>query len=85
MASVKRTFSIPKEVSQDLDGLVPPRERSKFIVLSLQEALAKKKQQSFAAMLNALQPTPNSLGISSEQALREDRENRADDMLTHSR
>ena len=84
MASVKRTFSIPDELSQDLDVVVPAKERSKFIALSLRDALAKKKQQAFAAMLDDLQPIPNQPGVNTEDVLRDVREGRADDVLSNS-
>ena len=42
MGTVKRTFSIPEEVSTELDETIPNQERSKFITQTLAEALKKK-------------------------------------------
>ncbi len=37
MGTVKRTFSIPEEVSTKLDETIPNQERSKFITQTLDE------------------------------------------------
>ena len=43
MSVVKRTFSLPDDVSELLDKTIPNQERSKFIALLISDALKKKK------------------------------------------
>jgi len=43
MSVVKRTFSLPDDVSEMLDKSIPNQERSKFIALLISDALKKKK------------------------------------------
>lgn len=57
MANVKRTFSLPAELSTALDATIPNKERSKFIAITLKEALQEKKRNALLALLNATTPT----------------------------
>ena len=85
MGNVKRTFTIPDEVSQELDEVIPNRERSKFIAMTLQEALRQKKRDELMKLLDDL-PRDKSLdGVQAEDVLREIRDTRADEILSNSR
>lgn len=44
MPIVKRTFSLPENVSTELDQTIPNQERSKFIAQTLTEALKRKNR-----------------------------------------
>lgn len=85
MGNVKRTFTLPDEVSQELDEVIPSRERSKFIALTLQEALRQKKRDELIALLDDLPNNKTPDGVQSEDVLREIRDTRADAILSHSR
>ena len=85
MGNVKRTFTLPDEVSQELDEVIPNRERSKFIAATLQEALRQKKRDELMRLLDNL-PRDTSLdGVQAEDVLREIRDTRADEILSNSR
>lgn len=56
MPNVKRTFSLPEDVSEQLDKNVPNKERSKFIALTLREALQERKRQAALDVLRGIQP-----------------------------
>lgn len=85
MGNVKRTFTLPDEVSQQLDEVIPNRERSKFIAMTLQEALRQKKRDELMKLLDDL-PRDKSLdGVQAEDVLREIRDTRADEILSNSR
>jgi len=47
MPNVKRTFTLPGEVSAHLDEAIPNKERSRFISTSLREALHERKKMSY--------------------------------------
>lgn len=76
MGNVKRTFSLPDEVSQELDATIPIKERSKFIAASLQEALRKKKRDELMALLDDMPRNKTPDGVQSEDVLRDLRRNR---------
>ena len=85
MGNVKRTFTLPDEVSQELDEMIPNRWRSKFIAMTLQEALRQKKRDELMKLLDDL-PRDKSLdGVQAEDVLREIRDTRADEILSNSR
>jgi len=53
MAIIKRTFSIPDYVCEELDKTIPNQEKSKFIAKTLVEALQKmSKKKLFNAIDN---------------------------------
>ncbi len=54
MSVVKRTFSLPDDVSELLDKTIPNQERSKFIALLISDALKKKK---IKALVDAIDDT----------------------------
>ena len=56
MPNVKRTFTLPEDVSEQLDENVPNKERSKFIAVTLREALQERKRQAALDALNAIKP-----------------------------
>lgn len=85
MGNVKRTFTLPDEVSQELDEAIPSRERSKFIALTLQEALRQKKRNELMALLDNLPRDRIPDGAQAEDVLREIRDTRADEILSNSR
>ena len=78
MPTVKRTFSIPADLSADLDVAVPNRERSKFIVSSLRDALQERKRTQLLDLLDRIPGKENLDGTQSEDVLREIRSGRAD-------
>jgi hypothetical protein len=51
--TVNQTFSIPQEVLYDLNALVKPRERSRFVSELLRDALEIKKQELRQAYFEA--------------------------------
>ncbi|MBT8410896.1 MAG: hypothetical protein KJP02_03735 [Octadecabacter sp.] len=85
MATTKRTFSIPEEISDELDAAIPSRERSKFIAITLQEALRNRKRQELMELLDALPRSKTPDGRLSEDILRDIRDTRAQDILDNSR
>ena len=54
MSVVKRTFSLPDDISELLDKSIPNQERSKFIALLISDALKKKK---IKALVDAIDNT----------------------------
>jgi metal-responsive CopG/Arc/MetJ family transcriptional regulator len=56
MPNIKRTFSLPEDISEQLDKNVPNKERSKFIALMLREALQERKRQAALDVLRGIQP-----------------------------
>lgn len=85
MGNVKRTFTLPDEVSQELDEVIPNRERSKFIAVTLQEALRQKKRDELMKLLDDMPRDKTVDGVQSEDVLREIRDSRADEILSNSR
>ena len=85
MGNVKRTFTLPDEVSQELDEVIPNRERSKFIAVTLQEALRQKKRDELMKLLDDMPRDTTVDGVRSEDVLREIRDTRADEILSNSR
>lgn len=85
MGNVKRTFTLPNEISQELDEAIPSRERSKFIALTLQEALRQKKRNDLMSLLDDLPRDKTPDGVQAEDVLRGIRDTRADEILSNSR
>ncbi len=56
MAIVKRTFSIPEEISEALDSTIPNQEKSKFISMTLAEALRKRNREKLIETLDNVEP-----------------------------
>ena len=56
MANVKRTFTLPEDISEQLDMSIPNKERSKFIALSIRGALQERKRQAVLDALQNIQP-----------------------------
>lgn len=56
MSVVKRTFSLPDDVSNMLNESVPNQERSKFISLLISRALEKRKINALLEALDNLEP-----------------------------
>lgn len=81
MANVKRTFTLPDEISEELDAAIPSRERSKFIARTLKEALRKKKQGELMRLLDDLPRKHEPDGILAEDVLRDIRDGRAQEIL----
>ena len=54
MSVVKRTFSLPDDVSELLDKTIPNQERSKFIAILISDALKKKR---IKALVDAIDNT----------------------------
>lgn len=77
----KRTFTLPEEVSQDLDETIPSRERSKFVAVTLREALRKKKHEELLSLLDTFPRKKDPDGRLSEDVLREIREGRAHQLI----
>lgn len=84
MATVKRTFSLPDDISNALDEAIPSKARSKFIAQTLANALKEQKRQELIHYLETLPRKPNPDGIRSEDILRQIRDERADDVLRNS-
>jgi len=59
MAMVKRTFSIPDEVSETLNNTIPNQERSKFISTLLVDALKKRQRKELIDTLDSIEPWSN--------------------------
>ena len=55
MPIVKRTFSIPDEVSAELDQTIPNQERSKFITQTLIEALKQKNREKLVQAIDNIE------------------------------
>lgn len=71
MPTVKRTFSIPADLSAELDVVVPNKERSKFIAGSLRDALREHKRTALLELLDRMPVKENLDGTQSEDVLRE--------------
>ncbi|MBL4746212.1 MAG: hypothetical protein JKY08_07565 [Flavobacteriaceae bacterium] len=56
MANVKRTFSLPNEISEELDQTIPNKERSKFLAQSLRSALKEHKRTELLNILKSSTP-----------------------------
>lgn len=84
MPNVKRTFTLPDEISQNLDETIPSRERSKFIAVLLQDGLRERKRQDLMNLLDGLPRKKVSDGLLSEDMLREIRDGRAQEILDNS-
>ena len=78
MSTVKRTFSIPADLSAELDVVIPNRERAKFIASSLRDALRERKRKELLDLLDRIPSKGNLDGTQSEDVLREIRSGRAD-------
>ena len=83
MANVKRTFTLPDAISEELDATVPNRQRSKFIATMLQEALRNRKQAKLLKLLNTMPHNKNVDGILAEDVLHKIRQERAQEMLDY--
>lgn len=84
MPNVKRTFTIPDDISSDLDETIPNRERSKFIAITLREALKDRKRNELLAMLANITPKKNPANIASEDVMRKIRSERAREIVSNS-
>ena len=59
MAIVKRTFSIPEEISHKLDESIPQQEKSRFVSNILAEALRRQNKEKLLKLLDELEPSAN--------------------------
>ena len=84
MPNVKRTFTLPDDVSSQLDEVVPNKERSKFIANSLRRALGEHKKQELLEMLVNMPKKKNPEGIKSEDVLGGIRSDRAKEIISNS-
>ena len=55
MPIVKRTFSIPDDVSAELDQTIPNQERSKFVTQTLIEALKQKNRDNLVQAIDDIE------------------------------
>jgi metal-responsive CopG/Arc/MetJ family transcriptional regulator len=55
MSIIKRTFSIPDEVSAELDQTIPNQERSKFVTQTLSEALKQKNREKLVQAIDEIE------------------------------
>lgn len=78
MSTVKRTFSIPADLSAELNAVIPNRERAEFIASSLRNALRKCKRKELLDLLDHIPSKENLDGTQCEDVLREIRSGRAD-------
>ncbi len=85
MGNVKRTFTLPDEVSQELDEAIPNRERSKFIATTLREALRQKKRIELMDLLGDFPRKKPLDGALAEDVLREIRDERAQEILDNNK
>ena len=84
MPNVKRTFTLPDEVSAQLDEAIPNKERSRFISASLREALRERKKDELLGLLTSMPRKANPEELRSEDVLREIRSNRAQEIIANS-
>lgn len=56
MPNIKRTFTLPEDVSEQLDESIPNKERSRFIASTLREALQERKRKAALDILKAITP-----------------------------
>ena len=55
MSIIKRTFSIPDDVSAELDQTIPNQERSKFVTQTLSEALKQKNREKLVQAIDEIE------------------------------
>ena len=84
MPNVKRTFTLPDEVSRQLDEAIPNKERSRFISTSLREALRERKKDELLGLLSSMPRKANPAGLKSEDILNEIRSDRAHEIIANS-
>ena len=84
MPNVKRTFTLPDEVSSQLDEAIPNKERSRFIFNSLREALRKRKKDELLGLLSSMPRKANPAGLKSEDVLNKIRSSRAQEIIANS-
>ena len=84
MTSVKRTFTIPEDISIQLDKEIPNKERSKFIASSIRESLRLRKKNELLDFLSNTPRKSNPNNIQSEEVLREIRLDRANEIVNNS-
>ena len=84
MSSVKRTISLPAELSEQLDQEVPDRQRSKFIASSLEKALRSQRKAKLLKLLETYPRNKQVDGRKSEDLFRELRDNRAQEIIDNS-
>lgn len=82
MPGVKRTFSIPHDISTELDATIPKKRRSGFIALSLREALREHKRKQLPGLLSGISGKDNPDDFRSEELLREIRSARAMEIIS---
>lgn len=58
MGIIKRTFSIPEEVSEALDNSIPSQEKSRFVSSTLAKALKEQNKQKLLQSLGEIEPFP---------------------------
>lgn len=85
MVTVKRTFTLPDDVSSDLDKNIPSKERSRFIAMTLREALKGLKREELLHVLNNMEPQKTDVSAQSEDVLRDMRDTRPQEILDNSR
>lgn len=85
MRSTKRSFSLPSEVSTDLDETVPSQERSSFVAKAVRKELEAVKRQKFLEYLDAMefQPPQEDDTPSSVEIIRELREGRTNQLANN--
>ena len=71
MTIVKRTFSIPEDISHQLDKTIPKQEKPRFVSNTLAEALRERNRQHLIKTLNELEPWENQNDPSVVEVLRE--------------
>jgi hypothetical protein len=69
MSAIKRSFSIPVDISQALDEVIPIQERSAFVAHSHSEALRKVKKDKLIEAIDNIE-TWDSGGESTVDILR---------------
>jgi metal-responsive CopG/Arc/MetJ family transcriptional regulator len=84
MPNVKRTFTLPDEVSTQLNEVIPNKERSKFISSSLREALRERKKNDLLSLLANMPRKENPNDLKSEEILSEIRSCRANEIIANS-
>ncbi len=77
MPIVKRTFSIPDDVSTKLDETIPDQQRSKFVTESLAEALNRRARERLIDAIDNTEPS-GPIGKSSEEIISEIRQRHAE-------
>ena len=65
----KRSFSIPHAVSEQLDEMIPPQQRSAFVAEVIAEALRERQRTALLELIKNIQPkkvpagTPSAVDI----------------------